>query len=74
MLSFVAICLEFPEKRILKLFYHTRGLYRVFWDTGYWPIFLMDTGIVVFFILGYGIYSGNLGYGLLEFNLGYELN
>ena len=35
---------------------YNRGLYRVFWDTGYWPIFLRDTGIFVFFILGYGIF------------------
>ena len=38
--------------------YH-RGLYRVFWDTGYWPI-LRDTGTFVFvfffFISGYGIF------------------
>ena len=34
-----------------------RGLYRAFWDTEYWPIFLSDTGIFVFlFILGYGIF------------------
>ena len=33
-----------------------RLVYRVFWDTGYWPIFLRDTGIFVFFILGYGIF------------------
>ena len=36
-------------------------------------LFLRDTGIFVFFILGYGIFR-NLGYGIFEFILGYELN
>ena len=36
-------------------------------------LFLRDTGIFVFFILGYGIFR-NFGIGVLEFILGYELN
>ena len=49
---------------------HIGGLYKVFWDTGYWPIFL---GYLCFLFWGMG-YSGISGYGILEFILGYELN
>ena len=52
---------------------HQILMYRVFWDTGYWPIFLRDTGIFggggLFWDMGY---SGILGYGMLEFILGCE--
>ena len=53
---------------------HDRGLYRVFWDTGYWPILLRDTGIFVFFLFWDMGYLGILGYDILEFIFGYELN
>ena len=46
-------------------------LYRVFWETGYWPIFQGILGFFFFLDMGY---SGILGYGILEFILGYELN
>ena len=31
---------------------YKRGLYRVFWDRGYWPIFLRNTGIFCVFYFG----------------------
>ena len=32
------------------------GLFRVFWDMGYSPIFILGYGILTLFILGYGIF------------------
>ena len=55
-----------------------RGLFRVFCDAGYSPIFILGYGILTLFILGYGILRNfgiwDIGIPGLEFILGYELN
>ena len=61
-----------PTTIILKVV--KRGLYRVFWDTRYWPIFKGILGYLCFFLFWDMGYSGFLGYEILKFILGYELN
>ena len=43
-----------------KIFTHeivlVRGLFIVFWDTGYSPIFILGYGLLTLFFLGYGIF------------------